>query len=377
MIFEKVQLRNFRNFSEVTAEFSSRINVFIGENGQGKTNLLEALYLLSQGNTFRYADNSVLINQNSQESFIAASVLQNELHYDLKLNLLKTKKNLFLNEKKVSATDVRKIFASVIFSPESLSAIKEASDNRRALIDDLLVSFDKRNTDLIADYRKVLKTRNKVLKNYLEEKANKEVTLLLLESLDPNFVRLAGDLTQARIVSLGALLKDFNNAMQYISNNSSVDISVDYLISGKNALGYSRSDIDDAIKKRQNELLLAELAAGATLVGPHKHDIMFLYGKKDSRFYCSQGQQRAIILSFKMAQIVYHRKVHGVYPVLMLDDVLSELDNAKRTALITFLHEINTQIFVTTTDFTLPGSFTLDKISVLKIHEGKLCQKKI
>lgn len=377
MIFEKVRLRNFRNFSEVDAEFSSRVNVFLGENGQGKTNLLEALYLLSQGHSFRYADNSILISQNSQESFVAASVRQNDLHYNLKLNLLKTKKNLFLNEKKVTATDIRKLFASVIFSPESLSAIKEASDNRRALIDDLLITFEKKNADLVADYRKVLRTRNKVLRDHLEEKASRETTLLLLESLNPSFVRLAADLTYARIEALNALHKDFNNAMQYISGNNAVDISVDYIISAENAFGFSRSDIENSFLKRQKELLAAELSSGVTLVGPHKHDVVFLYGQKDSRFYCSQGQQRAIILSFKMAQIVYHRKAHGVYPVLMLDDVLSELDSAKRNALITFLHEINTQIFVTTTDFTLPDSFTLDKIAVLKIHEGKLCQKKI
>ncbi|MBO9668387.1 MAG: DNA replication and repair protein RecF, partial [Bdellovibrio sp.] len=116
----------------------------------------------------------------------------------------------------------------------------------------------------------------------------------------------------------------------------------------------------------------AELSSGTSLVGPHKHDIVFLYGGKDSRFFCSQGQQRAIILSFKMAQIVYHRKAHGTYPVLMLDDVLSELDKAKRDALITFLHEINTQIFVTTTDFTLPESFSLDQLSVVRIKDGQI-----
>jgi DNA replication and repair protein RecF len=126
------------------------------------------------------------------------------------------------------------------------------------------------------------------------------------------------------------------------------------------------------IEKRQKELLDAELSSGVSLVGPHKHDLRFLYGQKDSRFYCSQGQQRAIILSFKMAQIVYHRKVHGVYPLLLLDDVLSELDKNKRDALIAFLHEINTQTFITTTDFTLPESFHLKEISVIRINDGKI-----
>lgn len=124
------------------------------------------------------------------------------------------------------------------------------------------------------------------------------------------------------------------------------------------------------IQKRSLELRTAELQSGTSLIGPHKHDIKFLYGQNDSRFYCSQGQQRAIILSFKMAQIVYHRKAHGIYPVLMLDDVLSELDKTKRDALITFLHEIKTQIFVTTTDFELPTSFTLDQTQVFQVQNG-------
>ncbi len=377
MIFERVRLRNFRNFSEVDAEFSPRINVFMGENGQGKTNLLEALYLISQGDSFRYVDNSILIHHAHQEAFIGAKITQKDLHYQLKLQILKSKKNIFLNEKKVSSVDVRKIFSSVVFSPESLASIKEGADYRRALVDDLLTTFDKKYAALVFDFRKVLKTRNRVLKTFSEAQASQPSILLLLESLNPSFVRLATDLTFARVQALQGLHKDFNNAMQYISGSTHVDISVEYLISGENALHFSRSEIEERIQKRQIELLAAELSSGVTLVGPHKHDLRFLYGQKDSRFYCSQGQQRAIILSFKMAQIVYHRKVHGVYPVLMLDDVLSELDHAKRTALITFFQEINTQIFVTTTDFKLPDSFTLDKIAVLNIHEGKLCQKKI
>jgi DNA replication and repair protein RecF len=126
------------------------------------------------------------------------------------------------------------------------------------------------------------------------------------------------------------------------------------------------------LHKRLLELRDAELASGASLVGPQKHDIFFLYGQKDSRFYCSQGQQRAIILSFKMAQIVYHRRVHGFYPALMLDDVLSELDEGKKTALINFLQEINTQIFITTTDLLLPGNFALENSAVMTVKNGAL-----
>ncbi|MEK2689428.1 DNA replication/repair protein RecF [Bdellovibrio sp. GT3] len=372
MIFERLRLVNFRNYRDVVLKFSPRVNVFVGDNGQGKTNLLEAMYMISQGDSFRYSDNSTMINSANQESLIQALITQNDLHYKLKLGLTKSRKVLTLNEKRVTSADVRKIFASVVFSPESLAAIKEGADHRRELVDDLLVTFDRKNTDLIADYRKALKTRNKMLKNFVEGDVPKGTTLDLLESLNPQFVRLATDLTYARINALAGLAKDFNNAMQYISGNSAVDISVEYLVSDENAVHFTREQVQMSLEKRLGELHDAELSSGTSLVGPHKHDIVFLYGGKDSRFFCSQGQQRAIILSFKMAQIVYHRKAHGTYPVLMLDDVLSELDKTKRDALITFLHEINTQIFVTTTDFTLPDSFSLDQLSVVRIKDGQI-----
>lgn len=374
MIFERLRLVNFRNYRDVVLSFSPRVNVFLGENGQGKTNLLEALYMISQGDSFRYSDNSTLINSNTSESVIQTLITQNDLHYKLKLGLSKSRKVLTLNDKRVNSADIRKIFASVVFSPESLSSIKEGADHRRELVDELLVTFDRKNAQLIADYRKALKTRNKILKNFLEGLQDKVVTENLLESLQPQFVRLATDLTHARISALAGLSKDFNNAMQYISGNSSVDISVEYLVSDQNAVSFAKEEVENAITKRLRELHDAELSSGTSLVGPHKHDIVFLYGQKDSRFFCSQGQQRAIILSFKMAQIVYHRKAHGTYPVLMLDDVLSELDKAKRDALITFLHEINTQIFVTTTDFTLPESFSLDQLRVVRIKDGQILE---
>lgn len=372
MIFERLRLVNFRNYRDVVIPFSPRVNVFVGENGQGKTNLLEAMYLISQGDSFRYSDNSTLINSNNQEALIQALITQKDLHYKLKLGLSKSRKVLTLNEKRVTSTDIRKIFASVVFSPESLASIKEGADHRRELVDELLITFEKRNADLISDYRKTLKTRNKILKNFVEGLADRSLTENLLEALNPQFLRLGADFAHARITSLLGLSREFNNAMQYISGNSAVDISVEYLISDHDAMNFSREEVFFTLQKRLHELHDAELSSGSSLVGPHKHDIRFLYGQKDSRFYCSQGQQRAIILSFKMAQIMYHRKAHGTYPVLMLDDVLSELDKNKRDALITFLHEINTQIFVTTTDFTLPQSFSLDQLSVLQIKDGQI-----
>jgi len=375
VFFKSLKLHQFRNFDHLEIKFSERINVLLGENGQGKTNLLEAVYVLTHGESFRFSENETLIKLGTSESALLAEIDQNGFDYKLLTQILKSKKKFTLNGKTVTAAEIRKKIGVVLFSPESLSSIKEGADYRRELIDELLITFENRNYELILQYRKALKTRNRILKNFVEGLEGQEMTFNLLESLNPSFLKLATTLTHTRMIALRSLLKDFTEAMHYISRDSSVDISVEYLISGQNALNYTLPEVHNAMLNRLQELQSAELSAGSTLVGPHKHDLIFLYGQKDSRIFCSQGQQRAIILSFKIAQIVYHRKVHGVYPILLLDDVLSELDKSKREALISFLHEIKTQTFITTTDFSLPESFNLKDIRVTEISNGKVLEK--
>lgn len=370
MHFSKVRLKNFRNIQDQVLSFSPRLNVLVGQNGQGKTNVLEALYLMLRGDSFRFSENANLIQNGEEQALLQGLLSQNNLEYSLTTQISKSKKNQFLQQKKVSAADVRKLFAAVLFSPESLAAIKESADHRRSLIDDLLTTYEKNNSDLILHYRKALKTRNRILRNHANGEQAENVTMDLLEALDPQFMALAAKLSVNRIQAINSLHKEINSSMQYISGEQADEISVRYLISDQIAGDFSEDDCRMMIQKRSLELRTAELQSGTSLIGPHKHDIKFLYGQNDSRFYCSQGQQRAIILSFKMAQIVYHRKAHGIYPVLMLDDVLSELDKTKRDALITFLHEIKTQIFVTTTDFELPTSFTLDQTQVFQVQNG-------
>lgn len=371
-MIQAIQLKNFRNISDASVSFSSGINIFFGDNGQGKSNLLEALCVLTTGQSFRYGDNENLIFKGSNQALLRAKASYGEFDFDLQTLIMKSKKNHFLNGKKASVAELSGRFPAVIFSPESLSSIKEGADQRRQLVDDLIVSFSMKNTDLIGNFRKALKTRNRILKNYLAGDTGKNETVSLLESLNPSFLRLAADLTFQRLNALRRIHSDFNNAMQYIIKKQNVDISVEYVISGKNAMTYSLLEIENALQKRVLELHDAELSSGASLVGPQKHDITFLYDQNDSRFYCSQGQQRALILSFKMAQIVYHRRIHETYPSLMLDDVLSELDSEKRESLIKFLSEIKTQIFMTTTDFTLPSSLKSEDCAVIKVRDGQI-----
>lgn len=372
MFHSSLQLHHFRNYQNVQTELSPKVNIFLGRNGQGKTNIVEALFLLTQGESFRYGDNSTFIQTNSNEAILKTKLTDHNLDYEVTLQILKSKKNYFLNGKKTTNQNITDKFPVVIFSPESLSSIKEGDDQRRFLVDQHLTHIQPHYRELIQNYKKVLKTRNRVLKDYLEGTRQLNETEDILESLKGHFIESAVDLSFARITSLKGVLPQLNNAMQFISKDRNVDISVEYVISGQNMINSSYENVQSMIEKRLLELHSAELASGVSLVGPQKHDVRFLYNGNDSRFYCSQGQQRALILSYKMAQIVYHRELHGNDPVLILDDVLSELDSEKRLALISFLQEIKSQIFITTTDLNLPKEIQNRETAVFNIENGQI-----
>lgn len=375
MYFSSLKLINFRNYEKLECQFSKKLNIFIGNNGQGKTNIVEAIYLLINGSSFRFSNNESLIRDGFNQAIIQSQLYEKELDYFLQLEILKSRKRLLLNKKVTNQNNLKKNFGVVLFSPESLDCIKESSEHRRNLLDDLLMTYDELNSVLIHNFKKALKLRNKILKNYKIEIESKEMTLNLLEALEPQYLKLSAQYTYLRIKALKSILGEFNNSIRYISKTANVDISVDYVISDQNFINKSFEEVENLLLKRLKELNDAELFSGVSLVGPHKHDITFLYNGKDSRIYCSQGQQRALILAFKMAQVVYHRKVHGVYPILILDDVLSELDQVKRDSLITFLNEINTQTFLTTTDFTLPKVFNENDLTIMHLNNGEIVER--
>ncbi len=376
MFVENIIIRDFRNIKNFQTEFSKNLNVFLGKNGQGKTNLLESLYLLVRGNSFRYSNNDSFIGYGAEQALIQSHFHQSNLKYNLKLIVHKKTKEFIVNEKKVSSNQIQQKFSVVLFSPESLSFIKESSEFRRTLIDEFLTSVDTKNINIIEDFKRTLKNRNRLLRNFREEKVARDQFDNLFDSITEIFIEKAADLVFKRLDAIEKLKTDLNDNMQYISQ-SDVDIFVDYVASDESFLRFNRSEIIEKLKMRCRELRSAEISSGTSLVGPHKHEILFLYNQKDSRFFCSQGQQRAIILSFKMAQIVYHRRVHGTYPILLLDDVLSELDSEKRFRLVEFLVQLKTQIFITSTemneiDLNSVEQLNTDNVKIKYLENGNI-----
>lgn len=372
MRFRNLRAKGFRNLSSVDIKFSPSLNIFIGENGQGKTNCLEALYILARGDSFRYGDNLTFVGFTQDQAYIESIIAKdNGLENTLQTLIQSQSKHFQMDKKRIASSSLAKLFSVVLFSPESLAAIKEGSDNRRELIDDLIISIDPKAADLISSFKKCHRARNKILKNFVDKKCDRSTTIDLLESINSTFFKLSTELTTRRTSAIISILPNLNKAMSEITGKN-VEISVEYVISEQNALQFTSHEVDKLLRERAKQLFDAELGSGVSLIGPQKHDVRFLYNQKDSRFFCSQGQQRALILAFKMAQIVYHSTVHGNYPILMLDDVLSELDAEKRDLLIRFLAKTPTQIFITTTDFNLPESFEGNEIAVFTVIEGRV-----
>jgi DNA replication and repair protein RecF len=369
----KIQLKKFRNYEDLVLEFPPGIILFVGDNGQGKTNLIEAIHLALRGNSFRAGSADTFIKQSeecrSHFSVIKSRLVRSGLVHDLHWTSKEGIRRMEWNGRKTSGLLTAREFPIVLFSPESLAAIKEGPEQRRQLVDDLLLTHSASSVGVIKEFNKALKARNRILKDFKKSLNSEETTTRVLESLDPIFLPLGAELAWLRIESLKALEQDWVKAFTAVLKTSE-PVEIQYLISGQIANDWDRSKILDAMHQRALELRKFERDSGQSLVGPQRHDIRFLFAGKDSRYFCSQGQQRALILSYKMAQIMYHHRTHQVYPFLLLDDVLSELDPDKRTNLVRFLKEIPSQIFLTTTDLSFSLDFGDRSLSVFRIDKG-------
>ncbi len=256
MQIRSAKIINFRNYNQIELDFSDRVNIFIGDNGQGKTNLLESLNLLTSGQSFRDITDINTLKKNSDlssKSFLFCSLRKDTKDFSIKM-VLSEKKVITVNDKQVQTKFLNAHFPTIVFSPDSLETIKSGSEKRRLLIDQALALKSENNSALLLDFKRALKTRNRILKDLKEEKQNYQVTMKLLEALHESFINLAVNVTMSRIQYLNEIEKDFNNAIQYILRDENVDISVDYLISKENHKNSAKNQVTEAIQKRVKEL---------------------------------------------------------------------------------------------------------------------------
>lgn len=337
MFLRNLFLTNFRNFSRVEIQPSQNCNIFWGNNAQGKTNILEAIYLLSHLKSFRSIKNENLIEHNKSQANITAVVEKNGVKNFISVGLGSADKIYKLNDKHLANTgELIGFFKTVLFAPEEVNLVRSLPARRRALLDRAIFFTAPEYLELARDYQRQLKQRNRLLK----EVRKTEELIPWTEGLIINGARLR----RARLNYLNRLIPLLRENYAAICQRSEqVDVSYPYS---------TDSNLEEILRGEFTAVSERERRYQQTLCGPHRDDPLFLLEGKSLKNYGSQGQHRSFMLAFKCAQVMDLEQQTGETPVLLLDDLGSELDPSRRQAFFNFVLQRQGQVFLTTTDIS-------------------------
>ncbi|TVU95877.1 DNA replication/repair protein RecF [Lactobacillus jensenii] len=371
MYLKQLKLQNWRNFEELETGFSPNVNIFIGQNAQGKTNLLEAVYFLALTRSHRTNSDKELIRFGQKAAILSGHVVKSQVETDLQVRINAKGKKAWINriEQSKLSRYVGQLTA-ILFSPEDLALVKGAPSLRRRFMD---LEFGQINPEYLyfsSQYRQVLQQKN----NYLKQLANgKSKDKVFLEVLSDQLAGLAAEIISRRLKYLTYLSEYAKKAYAAISNekeqlevvyNPSVPLTSEQITSES-----IYHEVLACFKKNE----AGEIRTGTTLSGPHRDDWKFLLDKKDAHLYASQGQQRTIALSLKLAEIQLIHQITGEYPALLLDDVMSELDHTRQSALLNYIHG-KTQTFITTTDLEGISWEIVKKPKIFRLKAGVISE---
>ncbi len=359
-----IKLINFRNIKYQELDLSDSINLFIGENAQGKTNLLEGLFFMARAKSFRNAGEKELIRLGQRSAYIKATIERKKRKKILEMKLSMVDKKII----KIDSYDIEKgteltdLFDLVMFSPEDLYLVKGGPYRRRLWLDDLSTGIDGRYGEYLKKYNRALLQRNKKLKGPKNAWFDKE-----MDALDRILAESAFDVEFARQVVFTEIVKFLPDIHKKLSGNRE-KIGLKFLTNMPYVnIGKSLDKKNEWIKDVENILLKGrneDLEKGYTNLGPHRDDIILMINSIESRKFASQGQARTLALSMKLAELKILEEEKGVKPILLLDDVFSELDENRAIYLIREVKKYQSLI-------TSNGIENLEKLTPLKVFEVK------
>lgn len=347
MKINNIKLVNFRNYKNSIIHFSDGINFVIGKNAQGKTNLLESIYLCAISKSPRTNKEKQLINFDAKYAQVIVNfdTIGGNKSIEIILNELNKKIIKINNIPITKSTQLIGELNVVYFSPDELKLVKEAPEDRRKFLDISISQFDKEYMFDLMRYEKILKQRNCVLKSNIGEKTKIEQ----LNIWTPQLILIAEKIIKKRILFIENLKKYSKMIYNSIVLGENLDIS--YSFEKKENIS-----IFDELSNKFKINLKKELEMQHTLFGPHRDDIIFKINNQDCRYFSSQGQQRTVALTLKLALMEIIKEEVKEYPVLLLDDVLSELDNSRQTKLLSIVKNYQTIISCTDVNLNLNGN---------------------
>ncbi len=349
-------LKDFRCYEHLDVAFNDGMNLIIGDNAQGKTSLLEAIYVLALSKSHKTSFDQVLIKDDA-----AFSKIQGKASLDNRLSTLEVilskegKKARYNHVEYKRLSDYIGLMNVIMFAPEDLNIIKGSPKERRRFLDLEMTQYNRHFLHHMTQYNKVLKERNEHLKA-LQKKRSKDY--VLLDVLTDQLIHYGKKVMDAR----EAFVNDLNGPLKRLYKNLSGE---DHLV--MRYMPSVEGDIELAYKNKQT----LDVLSGTTTLGPHRDDLSFYYGDTPVKKVASQGQIRSVALSLKLGVIDLIEANHQTIPIILLDDVFSELDLKRQKNILAHINK-NAQVFITTTSLVSMNLKGLDRYTVYTIEQGTI-----
>lgn len=378
MFLKELELVNFRNYKNLRVNFPCQKTIFIGKNAQGKTNILEAIYYLATLSSFRASNDSELITWDEGFSRIHSGICKNDTNITLDVLINPPKhKTLKVNSlKKTSFSEFLGNLLVVNFGTSDLLLLRGSPNDRRKWLDDAISQLYPGYKDRLHKYNKIRTQRNNLLKDF---KGNINLSKSQIDSLSvwDESLSIAGSnvihLRQKYIKEIHKIAKIKHNFISY--NEESLQIEYNSTITGD--FNPEISDVmspefivelfTEILQKKKTE----EIIRAQTLIGPHRDDISFYINSINAKSFASQGQQRTIVLSLKLAELEFIKSITGETPILLLDDVLAELDSIRQNFLLNSIPE-DTQTIITTVDISNFKKEYIEDVTVYNVSSGTI-----
>lgn len=367
MKLTKINLINFRNFSNINIKLGNHMNIFIGNNAQGKTNILEAITILALTKSHRLGVNPNIIMFHKKKCQIKGNVKRDRIVSKLEIEVTDNLKRLMINH-----TNVRKVadyisnLNVIVFTPDDLEIVKGSPNTRRNLLNIQLSQISKIYLNTYNEYNKILKTRNEYLKVLFQNNiADKNYLDIITEKL----IEKAVIIYQKRKEYIDFINQNIDQYYQSITGDCGLKIIYQPNIEIDD---YTSDNLKKILKNKFSKNYYKELNYGMTIYGPHRDDFSFLFQGNDLKYFGSQGQQKVSILAFKLSEIDIFNVQCGTMPLLLLDDIFSELDIKKRNCLLKFINNRDIQTIITTTDLRNINKKYLNGAYIYKVKDGTI-----
>ena len=366
MKIKKIKLINFRNLDKVELNFINKINIIIGGNGAGKTNILEAIYLNSLTKSFRANNDAELIKFDKEFLTIMTTIKDDSYNENVLYNIDKLSKKIYLNSSKVTKlSEYIGKYPVVISTPEDVLMIKTSPSTRRDVLNISICQFNKEYFKTLNEYNKLLKLRNDYLKRIL---VNSNSDMKYFEIITTKLIEKAIYIYIERNKYINSINSYLGSIFEHICLNKNLILKYSPNV---DITEYDDENISKILQKKFKRDFNKEISLGMTISGPHRDDFNFYLDNKDMKFYSSEGQKKMAVISYKLAEMKLFQEQEYKKPIILLDDLFSELDIKNKNRLVKYIPE-DMQVIITSNDLKGINKSIRDNAKIFKIKDSEV-----